>query len=132
MTIIDNIPKGKLHELGDSSHTLSINCGLYVRVTSKIVQVLLSIKERSYVMQLASACINRQVIRCSRLQDDLVQWWNKFLQERAFSTPPDVNGIDFDSLYDELSHRTRLYNNNNPDPDSDSDTMTHNAYKCGL
>ena len=78
-------------------------------------------------MELASVCINREVIRFSRLQHDLVQWWNKCLQERAFSTPPDANGIDFDSLYDELSHRTSLFNKNNPDPDSDSDTMTHNA-----
>ena len=54
-------------------------------------------------------------------------WWNKCLQERAFSTPPDANGIDFDSLYDELSHRANLFNKNNPDPDSDSDTMPYNA-----
>ena len=37
------------------------------------------------------------------------------------------NGIDFDSLYDELSHRAILFNKNNPDPDSDSDTMPYNA-----
>ena len=52
---------------------------------------------------------------------------SKCLQERAFSTPPDANGIDFDSLYDELSHRASLFNKNNPDPDSDSDTMPYNA-----
>jgi len=46
------------------------------------------------------------------------------LQERAFYTPPDANGIDFDSLYDELR---KSYNKNNPDPDSDSDTILHNA-----
>ena len=80
-------------------------------------------------MELASACINRQVIRFSRLQDNLLQWWNMCLQERAFSTPPDASGIDFDSLYDELSHRTSLFNKNNPDPDPDSDphTMPYNA-----
>ena len=60
-------------------------------------------------------------------QDDLVPWWNKCLQERAFYTPPDANGIDFDSLYDELSHRASLFNKNNPDPDSDSDTIPYNA-----
>ena len=75
-------------------------------------------------MELASACINRQVIRFNRLQGDLVPWWNKCLQEKAFSTPPDANGIDFDSLYDELR---KSYNKNNPDPDSDSDTILHNA-----
>ena len=55
-----------------------------------------------------------------------MQWWNKCLHERAFSTPPDANGIDFDSLYDELRN-TSLFNKNNPDPDSYSDTMPHNA-----
>jgi len=78
-------------------------------------------------MELASACINRQVIRFSRVQDDLVPWWIKCLQGRAFSTPPDANGIDFDSLYDELNHRASLFNKNNPEPDSDSDTMPYNA-----
>ena len=78
-------------------------------------------------MQLASACINRQVMTFSRLHDDLVQWWNKCLQDRAFSTPPNANGIDFDSLYNELSQRTCLFNKNNPDPDSDSDTILYTA-----
>ena len=78
-------------------------------------------------MELASACINRQVIRFSRLQDELIPWWNKCLQEIAFSTRPDANGIDFDSLYDKLSHRASLFNKHNPDPDSDSDTMPYNA-----
>ena len=73
VTFKDNIPKGKLHELGDSSHTLSIHCGWYVRITSKNIQVLLSKKEWTYLMQLASACINRQVIRFSKLHDDLVE-----------------------------------------------------------
>ena len=47
------------------------------------------------------------------------------LQKRAFSTPPNANGIDFDSLYDELSRRTCLFNKNNSDPDSDSDTLLY-------
>ena len=78
-----------------------IHCGRYVRITTKNIQVFISKKEWAYLMELASACLNRQVIIFSRLRDDLVQWWNKCLQERAFSTPPDANGIDFDSLYDE-------------------------------
>ena len=109
-----------MHELGVSSHTLSIHCGRYVRITSKNIQVLLSKKDWEYLIKLASVCINTQVIRFSRLLDDLLQWWNKCLQEKAFSTPPNANGIDFDSLYDELSHRTCLFNRNNPDPDSDT------------
>jgi len=127
----ENIPKGKVHELGYSSHTLSIHRGRYVRIETKNIQVLLSKKEWPYLMELASASINRQLIRFSRLQDDLVQWWKKCLQERAFSIPPDANGIDFVSLYDELSHRASLFKRNNPDPDSDSDTMPYIA-KCEL
>ena len=73
----DNILKGKVHELGDSSHTLSINCGRYVRITSETIQVLLSKRDWAYLTELASVCINKQGIRFSRLQDDLLQWWNK-------------------------------------------------------
>jgi len=78
-------------------------------------------------MKLGSVCINKQGIRFSRLQDDMLQWWNKCLREKAFSTPPNANGIDFDSLYDELNQRTCLFNKNNPDPDSDSDTILYTA-----
>ena len=56
-----------------------------------------------------------------------MQWWNKCLQVRDISTPPNANGIDFDSLCDELNHIMSLFNKNNPDPDSDSDSMPHNA-----
>jgi len=107
VTFKDNIPKDKVHELGDSSHTLSIHCGRYVRITSENIQVFLSKKDWAYLMELASVCINKQVIRFSRLQDDLLQCRNKCLQEKAFSTPNAID-IDFDSLYDELSHRTCL------------------------
>jgi hypothetical protein len=109
VTFEDNIPKGEVQELGDSSHTLSIHCGRYVRIATKKIQVLLSKKEWTYLMELASACINRQVIRFNRLQGDLVPWWNKCLQERNFSTPPDANGIDFDSLYDELKPQSKSF-----------------------
>ena len=46
------------------------------------------------------------MIRFSRLQDDLVEWWDKCLREKSLCTPQNANGIGFDSLYDELSHRT--------------------------
>ena len=68
-------------------------------------------------MGLASACIGRQVIRCSRLQNELVEWRNKYLLEKFFYTLPNAHGIDFDNLYDELSHRTCLFNKKYPDPD---------------
>ena len=65
-------------------------------------------------MELASDCINRQVIRFSRLQDDLVEWLNKCLREKSVCTPPNANDID---LYDELSHRICIFEKNNPDTD---------------
>ena len=87
-----------MYKLGDSHHTLSMHCGRYIRITSKNNQVFLSKKDWAFLMELASACINRQVIRFSRLQDGLVECWNKCLQERSFSTPPNANGINFDSF----------------------------------
>jgi hypothetical protein len=106
-----------MHELGDSRHTLSLHRGRYISITSENTQVLLSKKDWTYLMELASACINRQVIRFSRLQDDLVEWWNRCLREKSFCTP-NANGIHFDSLYDELSHRICIFETNNPDSDN--------------
>ena len=80
VTVKDNIPKGELHELGDSRHKLSMHCGRYICITSENTQVLPNKKDWAYLMEIASACIKRQVIRFSRLQDDLVGWWNKCLR----------------------------------------------------
>ena len=68
VTFKDNIPKGEVHELGVSAHTLSVHCGRYVRIATKNIQVVLSKKEWTYLMELASACIKRQVIRFIRLR----------------------------------------------------------------
>ena len=35
---------------------------------------------------------------------------------KILCTPPNANGIVFDSLYDELSHRLCIFETNNPDP----------------
>ena len=108
VTFKDNIPKSKVHEVGDSHHTLSMHCGRYIRITSQNTEVLLSKKDWAYLMELANACIDRQVIRFRRLQDDLLECWNKCLRERYFCTPPNANGINFDSLFNKLRHRTCL------------------------
>ena len=42
VTFKDNRPKGKVYELGDSHHTLSMRCGQCICITSEITQVLLS------------------------------------------------------------------------------------------
>ena len=84
VTFKDNIPKSEVHELGDSRHSLSLHCGRYIRITSENTQVLLSKNDWAYLMELAGACINRQVITFSRLQDNLVEWWNRCLQKNPF------------------------------------------------
>ena len=93
-----------------------MHCGRYIRITVESTQVLLIKKDCAYLMEIASACIDRQVIIFIRLQDDLVEWWNKCLQEKSFCTSPNAYCIDFDSLYGELSHKTCFFNKNNPDP----------------
>ena len=86
VTFKDNIRKGEVHELGDSPHTLSMHCGRHTRITSENTQVLLSKKDWAYLMELASACTDRQVIRFSRLQNYLVEGWSKFTRKILFYT----------------------------------------------
>jgi hypothetical protein len=69
-------------------------------------------------MELASACIDRQGIKFCRLQDELVEWRNKCVESKSFVDPANANAIDFETLYDELSHRTRLFNKSYPDDDN--------------
>ena len=59
-------------------------------------------------MDLASACIDRQVIKFGRLQDELAEWRSKCCDLKCFCTPPDTNAIDFDTLWDELTYKTIL------------------------
>jgi hypothetical protein len=77
MTFKSHIPKSEVHELGDSRHTLSMYCGRYIRITSENTQVYLTKKDWSQLMDLASVCINREVIKFCRLQDELVERRNK-------------------------------------------------------
>jgi hypothetical protein len=53
-----DIPKSEVHELGDSRHTLSVYCGRYIRITSRNIQVYLSKKDWSQLMDLANACLD--------------------------------------------------------------------------
>jgi hypothetical protein len=70
-----NIPKNEVHELGDPRHTLSVYCGRYIRITGENIQVYLrKKKDWPQLMDLASACIDRHVIKFCRLQDELVEW----------------------------------------------------------
>jgi len=115
VTFKSYIPKGVVHELGDSRHTLSVYCGRYIRITSENTQVHLSKKDWSQLLELASACIGRQVIKFCRLQAELVEWRNKCVESKSFCTPPNTNAIDFETLYYELRFRTKLFNKFYPD-----------------
>jgi hypothetical protein len=115
VTFKSDIPKSVVHELGASRHNLSLYCGRYIRITSEITQVSLSKKDWSQFMELGSACIDRQVIKFCRLQDELVEWRNKCVESKSFADPPNTNTIDFETLYDERSHGTFLFNKSYPD-----------------
>ena len=99
-----------MQELGDSRHILSIYCVRYIRITSENTQVYLSKKEWSQLMDLAIVCIDRQMIKFCRLQDELLEWRVKCVEFKCFFTPPNTNAIDFDALCDELTSKNRFYN----------------------
>jgi hypothetical protein len=103
-----NIPKNKEHKLGDSKHSLSVYCGRYIRIKSENTQVYLCKKDRSLLMDLASGCIDREVLEYGRLQNELLEWRNNCLESKSFCTPPDTNSVDFSTLWDELKF-TNIY-----------------------
>jgi hypothetical protein len=86
-----------------------------MRITSENTQEHLSKTDWSQVMDLASACVDRQVIKFWRLKDELVEWRNKCLESKYFCTPPNTNAIDFETWYDERGYRTSVFNKSNPD-----------------
>jgi hypothetical protein len=73
VTFKSNISKNEVHELDDSRHTLSMYCGRYIRIASENTQVYPCKNDWSQLMDIASACIDRQVIKFSRPQDELVE-----------------------------------------------------------
>jgi hypothetical protein len=105
VTFKSDIPKNEVHELGDSDHTLSVYCGRYIRITSENTQVYLSKKDWSQIMDLASGCIDREVIKYGRLQDKLSVWRNKCFESKYFCPPPDTNAVDFNILWNELKFK---------------------------
>ena len=98
VTFKSDIPKNEMHGLGDSQHTLSVYCGRYIRITSENTQVCLSITDWSQLMDLASGCIEREVIKYGGLQDELLEWRNKCFESKSFCTLPETNAIDFNTL----------------------------------
>jgi hypothetical protein len=63
-------------------------------------------------MDLASGCIDREVIKFGRLQDELVEWRNKCFESKFFCTPPETNAIDFNTLWSELKYK-KLFSDDN-------------------
>jgi len=110
VTFKSNISKNEVHELGDSRHTLSMYCGRYICITSENTQMYLSKKDWSQLMDLASACIDRQVIKFCRLQDQLVEWRDNCVVSKCFCKPPNTNAIYFEAFWDELT-KTSLVTN---------------------
>ena len=58
-TFRSHIPKSKMHELGESRHTLSLHCGRYIRIMSEDIQVFLNKSEWSDFMEFAGTCMDR-------------------------------------------------------------------------
>jgi hypothetical protein len=112
-TIKSNIPKNEKHELDDNQHTLSVYCGRYIRITSEKTQMYLSKQHWTQIMDLASVCIDREVIKYGRLQDELVEWRNKCFDSKSFCTHPDTNAIDFDTLSNELKYKNTSLSDDN-------------------
>ena len=54
---------------------------------------------------MASACIDREVIKYGWLQDVLVEWHNKCFDSKFISTLPDTNVIDLDTFSNELKYK---------------------------
>jgi len=65
-------------------------------------------------MDLASGCIEREVIKYGRIQDELLEWRNNCFESQSFSTPPETNAIDFNTLWNELKYKnSRLSDDDN-------------------
>jgi len=67
--------------------------------------VHLTIKDWSQPLDLASACIDREVIKYGRIQDELADWRNRCFESKSFSSPPNSNAIDFNILWNELKYK---------------------------
>ena len=64
-------------------------------------------------MNLASGCLDKEVIKYDRLQDELLEWRNKRFESKSFCTPPETNAIDFNTLWNELKYKNSCFSDNN-------------------
>ena len=96
-----------MHELGENQHTLSVYFGKYIRIASENTQVHLSKQDRSQLTDLASVCIDRELIKYDRLQYELVEWRNKCFDSKSLCTPRNTNAIDFNTLWNKLKYKNQ-------------------------
>lgn len=104
----NNIPENKIHELGDSLHTLDLYCGKYAKITCNNVHVVLTKQEWACMMQMGESGLSRQLIELSHLRDNLEQWRKESLETNSFATKPKKTMVaDLDAMYDELMYQTQ-------------------------
>ena len=82
VTFKSDIPKNELYELGDPQQTPSVLCGPYFRITSETFKTILVKKVWSQLMDVVSACVDREVIKYGRLQDEVVEWHKKCFESK--------------------------------------------------
>jgi hypothetical protein len=85
-------------------------CGRYIHIKCEDAQVVLNKTEWSCLMDLASSCLDRQIHKFFRLQEELVGWCNKCVETKSFCIPPSTNAIDFETLYDKLMYKKHIFN----------------------
>ena len=97
VTFESDIPKNEVHDLGDSQHTLSLYCGQYIRITGENTHVYLSKEDLFQWMDLASGCIDRELIKYGKLEDELLECLISVLNPNSFV--PLQTQIPFISIY---------------------------------
>ena len=60
-------------------------------------------------MDLASGCIDREVIKCGRLQDELLDRRNKCFKSKSFCTTPETNAIDLNTSWNVLKYKNSCF-----------------------
>jgi len=58
----------------------------------------------SQLLELETDCIDREVIKYGRHQEQLADWRNKFFEFNSFFTPPDINAFDVNTLWKKLKY----------------------------
>jgi hypothetical protein len=91
-----------MHVLGQSRHTLDLYCRRNICIMSDDIHVLLNKSQWAYLMEVASSCIDRQIMKVFKLCDELTQGRNKCLEAQSSSTPPNTSDIDFETLYNDI------------------------------